>query len=148
MTGTVMDFSHRKRAAQRTLGLDSDTRSAVADLARERWPSNTAKLAAREWRLTLDEARGVVAGRTSLTTYDKIKKAGGWPVIFAVEARVIGQGADQYLIELRGAHEHNASRLAALVGDPWPWAGARDPDPTLSDHTLDERRRSVASREG
>lgn len=110
-----MDFRHIKRPRQQALRLDTCTRDALADICRERWPAGTAKLAAREWRLTLDQGRSVVAGRASQTTIDQIFKAGGWPVYFAVGARVLGRGADQYLSELRADHEEQTRRAAGLV---------------------------------
>jgi hypothetical protein len=96
----------------------------MADYWRMRWPSNTAKHGAREFGLTLDQARSVVAGRASLTTLDQIEKAGGWPVIFAVKALVVGQGADQFIIEMRKSHEDHGRRLAALFGDLGAVSGA------------------------
>lgn len=117
MTEMAVTISPKRRETQRICALDKCTRTALADYFRRMWPANTAKMAAREFNLTLDQARSVVAGKASFGTYDQIKKAGGWSVIFAVEAAVIGQAADQYLIELRQSHERNASRLGALLGD-------------------------------
>jgi hypothetical protein len=148
MTGAVMEIRRTKWAVQRKLGLDKGTRDALADYCRERWPHHTAKMAAREWDLTVDEARGVRDGRSSLTTYDKIKKAGGWPVIFAVEAMVIGQGADQFLATLRASHHAHDPRVAALVGDLWPWPDRRPPDPDSVDHPQAEWREPDRRRMG
>jgi hypothetical protein len=129
MRGTVVEIRYAKRECQQTLPLDRGTRDALAEHCRRRFPHHRAKLVAREWDLSLDEARGVIAGRTSLTTYDKIKKAGGWPVIFAVEAMVIGQGADQFLIELRASYHESDPRIAALGVDLWPVPDRRRSDP-------------------
>jgi hypothetical protein len=128
MTGTVVEISRNKLESQRKLALDKGTRDALGDYCRERWPHHTAKHLAREWDLSADEARGVVLCRTSLTTYDKIKKAGGWPVIFGVEAKVIGQGIDQFLAEIRGLHDQQATRLGALTHDLWAVRGAGSDD--------------------
>jgi hypothetical protein len=139
MTVTHMEIRYAKRGGQRSLALDKNTRDALADYCRERWPHHTAKMAAREWGLSVDEARGVLAARTSLTTYDKIKKAGGWSVILGVEAKVIGHGIDQYLADARKSHDDQASRLGALVGGLWPLAADRRPDRTDRDPALDQR---------
>lgn len=144
--GTVVEIRRTKWGEQRTLGLDRGTRDALADYCRHRFPHHTAKLVAREWDLSVDEARGVVAARSSLTTYDKIKKAGGWPVIFAVEAMVIGQGADQFLIELRASHNASDPRIAALGVDLWPVPDRRRSDPDRLDAAPPDRRESRRSR--
>lgn len=92
-----MEFWHSKWACQRKLALDRASRDALAELCRTRWPSGTAKLAAREWDLTVDEARGVVAGRCSFTTYDKIiKRPGGFLVGLRVLEIVTGQNVAQF----------------------------------------------------
>jgi hypothetical protein len=130
MDGDVMEIRCTKWVGQRKLKLDKGTRDALADYCRDRWPHHTAKMAAREFGLSVDEARGVVDARTSFRTYDKIKKAGGWPVIFAVEAAVIGQGVDQFLSELRASHHAHEPRVAALAGDLWTSSPPRRPDPS------------------
>lgn len=140
MTGVLVEIRQTKAVTQRKLALDTGTRDAVADLARERWPSNTAKLAAREWGLTLDQARSAVAGRASQTTIDQIIKAGGWPVLFAVGAKVTGQGADQFLSELRASHENHAERLSALLGGWGTDPPSRFPHPGSVDDRQAERR--------
>jgi hypothetical protein len=74
-------------------------RDAMSALCRVRWPTNTAKQAAREWTLTLDEAKGVVAGRTSQATLDKIfkHKNGGWRIAIPLMSAVIGHELDGFL---------------------------------------------------
>jgi hypothetical protein len=148
MRADVLEISHGKRESQRKLKLDKGTRDALADYCKARWATGAAKAAAREWDLSTDEARGVIAGRSSLTTYDKIKKAGGWPVIIAVEAKVIGQGIDQYLIELRASHEQQSERLGALVADLWPGRRAGGDPPAGVDHGEGERRHVAGRRVG
>lgn len=148
MTVIDMEVRHIKRAAQRTLPLDKATRDSLADYCRDRWPTHTAKLAARTWDLSVDEARGVVVGRSSFTTYDKIKKAGGWPVILSVEAAVVGHGVDQYLARLGASHDTHGQRLAALLGDRRPGDPARRPDPANGSDPLDNRPRSFSRRAG
>lgn len=148
MTVIDMEVRHIKRAAQRTLPLDKATRDSLADYCRDRWPTHTAKHAARTWDLSVDEARGVVAGRSSFTTYDKIKKAGGWPVILSVEAAVVGHGVDQYLARLGASHHENERRFAALVWDTLPGPSAGLPDPANGSDPLDNRPRSFSRRAG
>ncbi len=98
MTVTWVDISHNERAGQRSLGLDLASREALSTYARQTWPTNTAKNAAREWGLSLDEARGIVAGRASQTTIDKVYKHpnGGWRVILPVLGAVVGHGVDAF----------------------------------------------------
>lgn len=143
MTVIDLEIPHTKRFSQCILKLDKATRDALADYCRHRWPHHTAKLAAREWDLTVDEARGVVAAKSSLNTYDKIKKAGGWPVILAVEAAVVGHGLDQFLARMGANNEAHRQQLAALVGDLGFGGPSRRPDPDDLAGREDDRRRSV-----
>jgi hypothetical protein len=142
MTGAVVEIRHNKLAAQHNFGLDKGTKDAMADYFRHRWPSNTAKMGAREFGLTLDQARSVVAGRASQTTIDQIEKTGGWPVIFAVKAMVLGQGADQFIREQRATHEQNAARLGALLSDSGALAAAWGNDRSELGHRQGERSRT------
>jgi hypothetical protein len=148
MNGAVVEIRHNYGARQRSLALDKGSRDAMADYWRMRWPSNTAKHGAREFGLTLDQARSVVACRASLTTLDQIEKAGGWAVIFAVKALVVGQGADQFIIEMRKAHEEHGSRLAALFGDPGAGAGPAADRRSGGDRTPDHVTESAERRMG
>lgn len=148
MTVIDVDVRYTKGFSQRTLRLDKGTRDALADYCRHRWPHHTAKMAAREWDLTVDEARGVVAARSSLTTYDKIKKAGGWPVILWVEAAVVGHGIDQFLARTGASNEENGEHLAALVGDLWPGGRSRLPHPDHRADALGDRSRPLSRKVG
>lgn len=134
MAVTWVDISHNERSGRRSLGLDRASRDALAVYARESWPTNTAKHAAREWDLSLDEARGVVAGRASQSTIDKVYKHpnGGWRVVLPVLGSVIGHGVDAFFREqmrlaakeAERAHEHEQlaqaayRRLAHDIADP------------------------------
>src|SRR5690606_657859 len=66
----------------------------------------------KRWGLSLDEARGAVAGRASQATVDKIFKHpnGGWAVVLPVLGAVIGHGVDQFfrqqMIQAAKAAEH------------------------------------------
>lgn len=117
MTGTVMHISHTKWGGQHVLPLDRATKDALADYCRTRWPHHTAKLAAREWDLTVDEARGVIAARASQATIDRIWKhpRGGWPVIIPVLARVVGHGVETFIQAERATHAELARGNGALL---------------------------------
>lgn len=119
MTVTSMEIRHNERAGQHTLGLDRATRDALATYANLRWPTGAAKHAAKEWGLTLDEGRGVVSGRTSQATLDRILKHpnGGWSVALPVLGAVIGHGLDHFLQAERARHVELARRNRALVRD-------------------------------
>lgn len=121
MTVTSVAILQNERAGQHSLGLDRATRDALAEYARLRWPTNAAKMAAREWDLTLDEARGLVAGRASAATIDRVWKArnGGWRIIIPVLGAVVGRQLDTFLdaelAELDREHNLRAARRATLA---------------------------------
>lgn len=77
------------------------TQNALARLARRTWPQNTVKETAAAWGLTIGEARGVVYATASQATIDKIKRHrnGGWRVTLALDALVIGQRIEDFIIE-------------------------------------------------
>lgn len=144
MTVSYVEILHNERAEQRSLGLDRATRDALAAYCRAEWPSNTAKHVAREWDLSLDEARGVVAGRASQATADKIFKHsnGGWRVVLPVLGAVIGHGVDaffrQQMIQAAkaAAHAQKHERLAQaayrrLAHMPAPAGDDRDRSQTV-----------------
>lgn len=98
MTVSYVEILHDERAEQRSLGLDKATRDALAAYCRLHWPQHTAKSAARAWGLSLDEGRGVVAGRASQSTIDKIWKHpdGGWAVALPVLGAVVGKPVHEF----------------------------------------------------
>lgn len=118
-----MDVRHENALKLPQLGLDRATRDGLAAYARLHWPAGTAKHAAKAWDLSMDEARGVVAGRASQTTIDKIWKSpnGGWDVILPVLGAVVGtalhdhfrQQAREAARAEREAIEHERLALAA-----------------------------------
>lgn len=116
MTGAVVEIRHTKWESQRNLGLAKGLRDSVADHLRRRWPTNTAKNAARTYSLTLDRAREAAAGRASLTTLETIFKVGGWPVAVAILADVIGYSIAHYFADIRKRHNEAGNRLATLFG--------------------------------
>jgi hypothetical protein len=119
MTVTALEIRHDKRDNQLNFGLDRATRDALATYFKLRWPSNTAKHGAREFDLTLDEARGIVACRTSIATLDRIWKHpnGGWAVLIPVMGAVIGETAEQFITEQRRRQLENARRISGLSRD-------------------------------
>lgn len=112
-----MEISPRNAGKIPRLNLDLGFKDAVADHLRHRWPSGTAKLAAKAYGLSHDRARDAVRGQCSLTTLEQIVKRGGWPVGLALLAAVIGYGVEQYISDLRADHEERGKRLVALFGD-------------------------------
>lgn len=92
-----MEIPSAKWERQRKLALDVGIREAVAAYLRRRWPTHTAKNAARTFRWTHDRAREAVAGRVSLTSLDQMFKAGGFAVALPILAEVIGLSVAAYL---------------------------------------------------
>lgn len=142
--GQVMEIRLNKRDNQRKLGLDKGLRDAVGDYLARTYPTGTAKQSARRFDLTLDQARGAVAGKASVATIERIIKTGGWTVALAILADVIGTGIANYFIETRKAHDKDGERLAALSGHLWPVASPRGSDPPDVGDEEGDRRRSVA----
>lgn len=132
-----MAIPSNERDIQRRLKLDKSFRDAVADLWRHRWPTNTAKNAARAYGLTLDRAREGVAGRASLTTIEQVIKSGGIGEGLALIEAVTGQSVSHYFAELRKSHDEQGARIAALASAPFAVGDHRpagDPNPS---RTLD-----------
>lgn len=98
MTVTWVDVRRREMLDRPLLGGKLNTRESLSTYCRVRWPNATAKQVAREWDLSLDEARGIVAARASQATIDKILEhgRGGWPIALSVLAGVIGHGVGAY----------------------------------------------------
>lgn len=111
-----MEIPSNKRQSQRTLELDKGFRDVLADYLTRRWPTGTAKHAAREFDLSLARSREAVAGRVSLTTLERIFKRGGFAVALPIVADVIGHSLARYFRELREAHDESGKRLTALFG--------------------------------
>lgn len=129
MRAALVEIPGNKFEIQRKLGLDKGFRDVLAEYLIRRWPSGTAKHAAREFDLSLARAREAVAGRVSLTTLERIFKRGGFSVALPIVADVIGQSLARYFRELREAHDEQGVRIAALAGDRWPVG----PDPVAGD---------------
>jgi ubiquinone biosynthesis protein UbiJ len=74
----------------RTLG------EAMADIARHRYPRDTAKHIARAWGIDTSTATNVVRGHCSERTLTKAFKAEGWALISAMGAVITGESYAQY----------------------------------------------------
>lgn len=148
MTGVLVEIRRNKLPLQRNLGLDKSFRDALADYCRRRWPSNTAKNAARAFGWSVEQGRGAVAGRASLTALEQAIKNGGWSVVFPLVAEVIGQSAEQYIIEARKANEERGERFASLASNLWPVASVASPAASNLDNGQDERPRARPGRVG
>lgn len=134
------------REKQRKFAFDKGLKDAVGDYLRRRFPSNTAKMSAKAFSLSVDQARAAVGNNPSLATIERIFKKGGWPAVVSIMADVLGTSITQYLIELREIHEQHAKRFGAVVTDLWPVHRPRASDPDIlgdeaSDGLDTERRR-------
>lgn len=138
----LMESPRIKRDTQRRIELDKGLRDGLADLCRRRWPTGTAKSAARAFDLTLDQGRSVVAGKASLITLEQVIKKGGWQIVFPLFAEVIGLSAEQYIIGARKANAEYDQRLASLVSNMWPVAASADPASADLDNREGQQRRS------
>ncbi len=124
MRELALEIRRTEAATSPLFGDSLVLRDALGSYMRLRWPANTAKLAAKEWDLSLDEARGAMLGRTSVQTIDKIFKAGGWAVVLPVMGAVLGHGVDDFIAQerkrLRDArrdYETQDRRLAEMGRD-------------------------------
>ena len=118
MNGATMEIRRNFSLSSRNSRVDKGIRDVVAELLRQRWPTGTAKEAARAFDLTVDRAREAVQGRASLTTVEQIIREGGPPVALPIIEAVWGGSLGHYFAELRKSHDAHGERLAALVFDP------------------------------
>lgn len=106
-----MGFSPKSRQQTepaRTVG------EALAALARELWPENTAKHIQRNWGVKdLSAAENLKKGQASERTITKALKAGGWPVIMAVGEALQGHSYDQHLQQIIEDQERVRQRMAS-----------------------------------
>ena len=128
-----MEIWSKDAPKQRRLRLNKGMSDALADYARRRWPQGAAKAAEREWSLTRDEARNLVAGRASKTTIEKAFTRGGLFVAIPVIEEVVGETVSQIIRELRKQHDENGRRIAALDGAWLPVAAHGRPTPSDDD---------------
>lgn len=133
MRANVMEIRSNKRESQQSLRLDKGTKDALADYCRRRWPHHTAKYAAREWDLSVDEGRGVIAGRASQTTIDKIYKAGGLRLAILILEEVTGESIARVIHDIRGVHNDHQQRIEALGGEARPLPPPGPPHPLRED---------------
>lgn len=148
MTEMVVEIPRKKREFQRKLGLDKGFADALRDYAVRRWPAGTAKLAAREWDLSVDEGRALVAGKASKTTVEKCVKRAGLLVGILLLEEVTGERLADFYREKRSEHAEHAQRLAALVGDRGAMAAHGRADPADDDLHLADREDPVRRRMG
>lgn len=91
------------------------SRDALANYCTGRWPIGRRKAVEREWRLSPDEARGVIEATASAATIDKVWKAGGWAVALPVLSSVIGETLEDFMQTERRKQLETAQRTGALV---------------------------------
>lgn len=121
---------------------------ALADLARQKYPRDTAKHIARAWGIDASTAANVVKGHASERTLTKAIKAEGWGLLACLGAALTGEtysqfeerqlqqiieraaDASQKLVQLRSRREAMASQSLDpdALGDRRPAddLGARD----------------------
>jgi hypothetical protein len=121
---------------------------ALADLARQKYPRDTAKHIARAWGIDASTAANVVKGHASERTLTKAIKAEGWSLLACLGAALTGEtysqfeerqlqqiieraaDASQKLVQLRTRREAMASQSLDpdALGDrrPSDQLGARD----------------------
>lgn len=97
-----MEIRDYEREKQPLFGLDMSIGAAVGAYCKARWPTHTAKNAAREWGedrrkgiegLSLDEARGVVSGKPSMRSFNTIWRHpnGGLRFVVAIAQAVTNE---------------------------------------------------------
>jgi len=69
---------------------------AMADLARQRYPRDTAKSIARAWNIDASTAANVVRGHCSIQTLKKAWLAESWSLIDALGAQITGETYAEY----------------------------------------------------
>lgn len=109
------------------LQLDRATRDALAVWAEQTYPAQGRRKAiARQFDLSLDEARALIEGKASAAVLDKIWKHpnGGWRVALPVLGAVIGQSADAFILnekkrlaDERRSFEAEEARLVEVARD-------------------------------
>lgn len=124
-----MEIPRIAASNQRRLRLDKGMSDALSDYARRLWPMGTAKAAAREWVLNVDEARNMVAGRASKSTIEKIFKRGGLAVALPIIEEVAGQTVAQLIREMEDEHEAQGRQIAEVGRSLRVLAGNRSFDP-------------------
>ena len=95
------------------------TRDALAAYCAVRWPNNRAKMIAREWDLSHDDARSVLSANASQYTIDRIFRhpAGGWAVVLPVFGALLNEPVQQFLSRAQENHDRRTA-LPALRRAP------------------------------
>lgn len=109
MTGAVVKISNENC---RKSDIDFGLENALAAHVRRRWPTNTLDNIAREWGLTVGEARGVLYAQASRPTLNKIirHRRGGWKLWVELIGAVTGVSFDQFLEQERARLRHERER--------------------------------------
>lgn len=117
MRALTVEVLPNVRATGPRFPVDKTIRDALAEHFRREYPANATKLLARDFGLSIDEARGVLEGRSSLKTLDQIFKhpKGGWPLLLPVMSAVIGESIDQHISKQRSEHAEQDRRRDALL---------------------------------
>lgn len=115
MRALAVEVLQPKAGFQHSKVLDTAFRDALAEHFKAKYP--TAKHLAKALDLTVDEAKGVLARRTSLRTFEAILKHrnGGWSVLLPVMTAVIGESLDQHISKQRTEHAEQDRRRDALL---------------------------------
>ena len=119
MRALALDIRTQNGFNRPGFSVDKSIRDVLADHFRRVYPTNGTKLLAKDFGLSLDEAKGVLAGRCSLNSLNQIlkHKNGGWSVLLPVMGAVIGESLDQHIEKQREQHAEQDRRRDALLRD-------------------------------
>lgn len=117
MRALALDIRTQNGFKRPGFSVDKSIRDVLADHFRRLYPANGTKLLAKDFGLSLDEAKGVLAGRCSLNSLNHIIKRGGWSVLLPVMGAVIGESLDQHIEKQREDHAEQDRRRDALLRD-------------------------------
>jgi hypothetical protein len=92
------------------LPLQRVLRDSLATYARMTWPRDTAKHAARAWKLPKTTAANILKGHASAATITHVLRVGGWNVALIVVGAVVGQGLETFIQQERERLRHDRER--------------------------------------
>lgn len=117
MRALSVDIRSHNGFSRPKLSVDKSIRDVLTDHFRRLYPANGTKLLAKEFGLSLDEAKGVLAGRASLNSLNQIirSKNGGWSVLLPVMTAVIGESLDQHISKQRQDDAEQDQRRDAIL---------------------------------
>lgn len=102
---------------------------ALADVARRKWPRDTAKHIEREWGVDRSTASNVVKGHASERTVSKAVQSSGWPLLMVLGEALTGETYEQHLqqeIEEAARVQTRLEERRARVADMAARARAQD----------------------